>query len=217
MSASRLVCFKRLRVHVSQGSLIRAKKFLYSVHSRLIGEEVDVRIHAVHIEVWYAQKCMERLPRLRGVSKHHINYRHVIDWLVRKPGAFENYRYREDLFPTSRFRMTYDNLREEHSSLVASRQYLTILELAARENEAVVDDVLRHLIATGDTVDAMKVKQRLLHKDAVPSATDVTVEEPDLVSFDCLFDDKEVFDGGDEGCEEYLDWSSSRTTPAHVS
>jgi hypothetical protein len=27
-------------------------------------------------------------------GKHRIDYRHVIEWLVRKPGGFENYRYR---------------------------------------------------------------------------------------------------------------------------
>ena len=70
----------------------------------------------------------------------------MIDWLVRKPGAFENYRYRDDLFPTSRFRMAYDDLRERHSSGVASREYLAILELAARENETAVDDALRLLL-----------------------------------------------------------------------
>ena len=52
------------------------------------------------------------LERLRGQGKHKIQYRHVIEWLLRKPGAFENYRYREDLFPTSRFRMAYDWLKE---------------------------------------------------------------------------------------------------------
>ncbi len=55
---------------------------------------------------------MEELPRLRGRGKHRVDYRHIIDWLVRKPGAFENYRYREELFPTSRFRMASDALRE---------------------------------------------------------------------------------------------------------
>jgi hypothetical protein len=37
---------------------------------------------------------------------------------VRKPGAFENYRYREELFPTSRFRMAWDELRESLISLL---------------------------------------------------------------------------------------------------
>ena len=82
-----------------------------------------------------------------------INYRHVIDWLVRKPGAFENYRYREDLFPTSRFRMAYDALRETAPSR-AAREYLQILELAARENESLVDDALRLLAGGGSGHDA---------------------------------------------------------------
>ena len=64
------------------------------------------------MEVWYAGRKVEELPRLRGRGKHRVDYRHIIDWLVRKPGAFENYRYREELFPTSRFRMAWDALRE---------------------------------------------------------------------------------------------------------
>jgi len=64
------------------------------------------------VEVWYAQQKVEEMPRLRGRSKHRVDYRHIIDWLVRKPGAFQSYRYREDLFPSSQFRMAYDLLRE---------------------------------------------------------------------------------------------------------
>ena len=77
---------------------------VYSVNSRLIGEWVEARLYAERVEVWYAQKQVEQLPRLRGRGKHKIAYRHVIDWLVRKPGAFADYRYRADLFPSSRFR-----------------------------------------------------------------------------------------------------------------
>ena len=106
--------------------------------SRLIDEEIQVRLYAEHLEVWYGQRCLETIPRLRGEGKHRIQYRHIIDWLVRKPGAFENYRYREELFPTHRFRMAYDGLRRRHPSREA-KEYLGILHLAARENEAAVD------------------------------------------------------------------------------
>src|ERR1017187_1730884 len=103
---------KRERVTVDSGSLIHVERNSYSVNSRLIGTRVEARLYLDHVEVWYGQRKVEDLPRLRGRSKHRVDYRHIIEWLVRKPGAFENYRYQEDLFPTSRFRMAYDALRE---------------------------------------------------------------------------------------------------------
>ena len=81
-------------VRVDRGSMIHVDGNAYSVASRLIGERVEVRLYAEQVEVWYAQKQVEQLPRLRGRGKHRIDYRHVIDWLVRKPGAFADYRYR---------------------------------------------------------------------------------------------------------------------------
>ena len=82
----------------------------------------------------------------------------MIDWLVRKPGAFENYRYREDLFPTSRFRVAYDELRETVPGH-ASREYLQILQLAARENESWVDDALRFLLDNDQPITARTVRE----------------------------------------------------------
>ena len=120
---ARLESYKRARVRVGSGSIIHVDRNVYSVDSRLIGEWVDVRLYAEELEVWFAGKVVEWVLRLRGRRKHRINYRHVIDWLVRKPGAFENHRYREDLFPTSRFRMADDALRERAPSR-ASREYL---------------------------------------------------------------------------------------------
>ena len=100
-----------------------------------------MRLYAEHLEVWSRDASSSGFPGCAARESTTINYRHVIDWLVRKPGAFENYRYREDMFPTSRFRMAYDALRETTPSR-ASREYLRILELAARENESLVDDAL---------------------------------------------------------------------------
>jgi hypothetical protein len=101
---------KRIDVRVDRGSTIHVQNNTYSVNSRLIGEWVAVRLYADHLEVWYAQQPVERLARLRGRGKHRIDYRHLIDWLVRKPGAFTDYVYRDDLFPSSRFRRAYDTL-----------------------------------------------------------------------------------------------------------
>src|SRR5207302_5339807 len=106
----RLESAKRQRVKVDSGSLVYVDRDTYSVHSRLIGEQVEARIQAERIEIWYAGRKVEELPRLRGRGKHRVDYRHIIDWLVRKPGAFENYRYRHELFPTNRLLMGWDAL-----------------------------------------------------------------------------------------------------------
>jgi hypothetical protein len=105
LPAQRIDACKRIDVRVARGSTLHVQGNTYSVHSRLIGEKVEVRLYADHLEVWYAQQQVARLPRLRGRGKRPIDYRHLIDWLVRKPGAFADYCYRAELFPSSRFRL----------------------------------------------------------------------------------------------------------------
>ncbi len=182
----RLESCTRLRVKVSPGSTIRIHNNVYSVHSRLVGETVTVRLFADEVEVYYAQRLIVRMPRLRGAGKHRIRYRDVIDWLVRKPGAFANYRYRSDLFPTHRFRLAYDLLTQQHQSeRLASKYYLRILYLAARENEAAVDAALRRLIdqEASITYEAVEALLDIAPAEAMPS---VTVDPVDLNHYDGL-------------------------------
>jgi hypothetical protein len=185
----RLESYKRERVKVDSGSVIYADRNVYSVPSRLIGEQVDVRLYMDRVEVWYAQRKLEEMPRLRGRQKHRVDYRHIIDWLVRKPGAFENYRYRDELFPTSRFRMVFDLLRDKLGSREASKQYLRILELAAKEGEAKVDESLQALVAKGEDNSAVitveTVQQGMGEKRS--AGKDVQVTAVDLRLFDELY------------------------------
>ena len=179
----RLESFKRLSCRVGQGSTVSVKKNVYSVPSRLIGEQVEVRLYAEHLEVWYAQRQVERIERLRGGNQHRINYRHVIDWLVRKPGAFANYRYRDGLFPTSRFSMALEAL-ERQDPQRGHKHYLKILEMAARENEARVDEALRTLIEAGQTI-TFEMVEALAQKAAVPpQPTEVHIDAVNLGHYD---------------------------------
>ncbi|MDO8934160.1 MAG: IS21 family transposase [Rhodocyclaceae bacterium] len=185
----RLGSAKRLKVKVDSGSIIYVDRNAYSVNSRLIGEQVEVRLNAETIEVWYGGGKVEELPRLRGRGRHRVDYRHIIDWLVRKPGAFENYRYREELFPTSRFRMAWDALREVAQPR-ANKRYLEILQVAAQEGEARVDEALRCLLEAGEIgegkLNADAVRAVLSEAANVPPATHVAVDEVALASFDDL-------------------------------
>ncbi len=192
--------WRRVSVRVGVGSTLKVDRNTYSVPSRLIGELVDVRLCVEDLEVWYGGTLMERLPRLRGRGQEQINYRHVIGWLVRKPGAFERYRYREDLFPTSRFRMAYDVLQEQLPTR-AVREYLAIVELAALEGEVLVDDALRILLDGDLKLTAQAVEQFVRSASFVPEVTAVRVDEVDLSCFDQLLEDREVWNGGSQGSE----------------
>jgi hypothetical protein len=187
LPARRMESAKRERVKVDSGSLIHVERNAYSVNSRLIGAQVEARLYLDHVEVWYGQRKVEELPRLRGRGKHRIDYRHVIEWLVRKPGAFENYRYQEDLFPTSRFRMAYDALRET-TPLRASKEYLKILRLAAETGEVQVDQALRELLAGAVEVaiTVESIGEVLAQLDTIAPVTMVEVALVDLASFDQL-------------------------------
>jgi hypothetical protein len=216
LPAARLEGYKRARVRVHAGSTIHVDRNTYSIDSRLIGERVDVRLYAEELEVWFAGKVVERIPRLRGQGKHRINYRHVIDWLVRKPGAFEDYRYREDLFPTSRFRMAYDALRETAPGHAVC-EYLQILELAARENEAMVDSALQALLEEEQAITVEAVRNWIRCRETARPTTEVLVEATDLSWFDILLEYKEVWDDFADGGEAAAGGVPAGASLAHVS
>jgi hypothetical protein len=190
----RLEACKRLKVRVDSGSTIHVAGNVYSVSSRLIGEWVEGRLYAERIEVWYAQRQVEQLPRLRGRGKHKIDYRHIIDWLVRKPGAFADYRYRADLFPSSRFRLAYDVLQQQQPDR-AAREYLGILQLAARQSESGVEAALLRLLDQGRPLGMAAVAEELHKTDQRRSLLEVVVVAVDLASYDALLDSKEAEDG----------------------
>lgn len=154
----RFLDYQEIQARVNSFSLIRAAHNSYSVDSRLIGEWVRIRLYACFLEVWYGQRFIESLPRLKGKFHYRVCYRHIIDWLVRKPGAFENYRYKKDLFPSTYFRLAYDFLKSTKTKEVANKEYLKILYLAARESESKVEEALKNLFKKEMSVSSEAVQ-----------------------------------------------------------
>lgn len=179
----RIEDFRRERVMVTRFSTVRAAENTYSVSSRLIGEEVDLRLYAETIEVWHGQRLMATMERQRGRGNVAIDYRHVIWSLVRKPGAFARYRYREALFPTLTFRRAYDDLVERLGSS-ADLEYVRILHLAASTSETGVEVALAGLLARGELRDYAQVRAAAAPEPVeVPSCT---IEPPDLNAYDAI-------------------------------
>ncbi len=100
------------------------------------------------LEVYRGTSHLLSMPRLLGHGQHRIDYRHVIWSLVRKPGAFAQYRYHDDLFPSLAFRRIYDALCVA-KPLRADRDYVRILHLAASTSEAEVELALGLLLDQG--------------------------------------------------------------------
>lgn len=182
---------RKLDARVRRSSTIRVLCNVYSVPSRLIGEKVTVWVCMDSLDVWYGQRWVERLPRLRGHGKHHIQYRHVIDSLVRKPGAFANYRYRSDLYPTSLFRIAYDLLQEQHPAR-ADKEYLGILYLAARETESGVNRALEVLINGGQEISVDRVKELVCSGAKPEEVRDPEIDAVNVEVYDDLLEHGEV-------------------------
>lgn len=168
---------------VRRWSTIRIGGRTYSVPSRLIGHQVLVHQHPEHVAIYYAGKLTETMPRLRGKLDHRIDYRHIIGSLVRKPGAFARYRYRESLFPALVFRRAYDRLRELHGER-ADVEYVRILELAVRTMQCLVERALEKLLSSEIGFGYAEVKTLL---DPEPASVPVVnIGQPNLGAYDEL-------------------------------
>ena len=193
LPARRLEACKREQVRVGPSSTIRVNHNTYSVDSRMIAEMVEVRLYIAHLEVYYGAQRVDTIPRLRGEGGYHIQYRHIIEWLVRKPGAFENYRYREALFPTHRFRMAYDQIKEQQCGVHVARSYLAVLHLAFKEGEALVDRALERLLEAHGRITEETLREELNKAaDTYPSVRDVAVAPVDLRLYDTLLEGAQV-------------------------
>ena len=172
-------------VQVSEWSTVRVKHCAYSVPSRLIGEWVRVRIFEDRLEVRFADELQLACERLRGRGLHRIDYRHVIWSLVRKPGGFARYVYREEMFPSLVFRVAYDAIQAAQPGTRGDLEYLRILHLAASTMEADVAAALAQLQTAGTpiTVDAVKALAAPAAEVAVPTLAAMTV---DLTEYDAL-------------------------------
>lgn len=180
---SRVPSYTTYESTVRMWSTIRVGARTYSVPSRLIGEKVVARQHPDTVEVFYRGKLVETMPRLRGDQDARIDYRHVIWSLVRKPGAFARYRYREELFPSLVFRRAYDALKAGRGDR-ADVEYVRILHLAASTMEATVEAALERQLAAGGALDYATV--RAIASPERPSVPVVAIPAPDLGTYDGL-------------------------------
>ena len=177
LPATPLAPCRELRVVAGRFSTIQVLKNTYSVPSRLIGAAVTVRVRAETLELYHGTAHLLTLPRLPGQHQQRIDYRHLSWSLVRKPGAFAQYRYREELFPTLPFRRAYDALQRATPAR-ADREYVRLLHLAASTSEGEVEAALALLLEQGTppTFDAVRELVQPATALTVPALTPAVLD-----------------------------------------
>lgn len=185
LHVERLAEYLEERVLVSRWSTIAVRGNSYSVPSRLIGEELVVRLYEERIEAEYAGRIELRCPRLQGRKQHHIDYRHMVWSLLRKPGTFERYVYREEMFPTLVFRRTYDALGTRWQGTARDVAYLRLLHLAASTMQSEVEAELLRQLERGD-VPVLETVRAAIDAQVNPSPPAMTPLRAELREYDAL-------------------------------
>ncbi len=191
--------YQEMYVTIRNRSTVNIKKITYSVPSRLIGSELKARVYEDHIDLFSGTDLVYSMSRVLGDRGVIINYRHIIHSLVRKPGAFEGYKYREELYPTDNFKKAYELLTAscKGNARQGTLEYLRILKLAADNIEDDVDSAIELILADGgysltiDTISDLILKETRLKVESIELM-------PDLNIYDEMFLNKR--DNDDERC-----------------
>ena len=117
-------------------------------------------------------KLQFTMPRLIGKNRAYIDFRHMIDSLVRKPNAFANYRFHEHMFPSIEYRKAFDTLSASLGEASAIRVYLRRLQVAKQEGLASVTGFIAGLQVP---VDGISKKSLLASLDAIQTPVPATV------------------------------------------
>ncbi len=140
---------------VNSGSLVSIDNGCYSVPSSYIGERLSCRIGLERIELFYADELLRSIPRAYD-GEHRIDWRHLIGWLVRKPGAFGHYKYRDAFFPAEPYRAVYARIVQADPADAhnADKRYLALLSAAAQLEDPLIETAFELLTDGPDVPDA---------------------------------------------------------------
>lgn len=178
--------YREYEAVVSTQSLIRIRKNAYSVPSRLIGQRLRVHLHEARLKVYLGREHLFDLPRLRGDRGALVDFRHVVEPLLRKPGAFLNYRHRQALYPGLVFRQACDRLMDDHGQRPGVIEYLQLLKLAAQESVERVQPLLEEHLRRPEKWRATDVRDRLLPPQR--TVVELAQPEPALEAYDRLLE-----------------------------
>lgn len=138
LPTTKAVDYTEIVAVVSSSSTIEVRRVTYSVYSRLIGERLLVRLYNDKLECYLGSTHVITLTRgpipARGKREHKIDYRHIIDSLVKKPGAFRGSRIRDAILPNENYQRIWEHVYRSMNCKDACKFIVGLLHLAATNN-----------------------------------------------------------------------------------
>jgi hypothetical protein len=190
LPARRTAEFDELPARVSKYGIFTVKGEQYSAPSRLIGHRLGVRVYAGHVECYLGGQRVFECPRaIRRAGERHarrIDYRHMVENLKRKPGAFTRWVFRDDVFPRMIYRQTWEKLSAQLPERQACKIIVGLLALAADGHEAALALELEDLHARNELPDLDALTQKLAPRQS--SIPCVVVTLPALTAYDALLE-----------------------------
>ena len=207
--------YEMLTARVSRHSTVAVRCVLYTVPSRLIGRQLELRLYHDRILGYLGNHQVVKMPRVRVTDSDKrrgrcINYRHVIEGLQRKPRAFIYCTWQEDLLPTTQFRELWVKLKAQFDLDTAAVLIVEALYISATQNleEPIAEYLEQELIA--QTLSLKRLKQQFV-RDCSQSFPPLTIEQHALASYDQLFEPSSISHDSPESLPESQ--SASEATP----
>lgn len=176
-------------VRVNSSSIITVRQVRYSVPPNLINSVLKVHLYDDRLECYLSSTLVMTLKRLRWKKGERrprsIDYRLVIHALVRKPQAFRNYIYREDLFPNDIFKRTWEVLDEQLDDRTACKEIVRILKIAADTGkEEEISKFLQKILFLSETPRLLDIEEHFCK--AIEKIVPIEIESRTTSSYDSL-------------------------------
>jgi transposase len=127
--------FDLAAIHFPQVNAKGSVKVLTNFYSApvAVGLQVEARIYAAHVEVWYQGRCVARHERSFGRYQHVLELDHYLDALLKKPGAMAGSTALEQCRAQGRWPAFYDqfwgSLKERLGKQDGTRTMIEVLML----------------------------------------------------------------------------------------
>jgi transposase InsO family protein len=185
----RFMDYSEISLKVTRSSTLEIKRVLYTVPSRLIGENVRVHVFHDRLAFFVGQTLTSTLPRVYPKAGQErgrcIDYRHIIHSLSAKPQAFRFLQFRDELLPTDTYRQLWQHCDRQFDARDACKWIVGLLRIAMDHDcETRLGEELLAKVTTNQALPSLKsLQERFLGKKTVPT---IPARQHDLTSYDRL-------------------------------